>query len=212
MSKYIKLDETVNTLIELCAKLGGQQQAETGVRLAIVYVNDLPTIEVSEDCISREYMLEKAQEWKNMYPDSDTAREALTMLMNEIDNAPSVIPKKRTDKPDFADCEKCSKTYGTLGCCSTVNNKWVYFCLEGMIDYAYTRGYKDAPSVVPSRETGKWVLDPNGMDWNIPAWRCSECGFVANYIGVEANGLGSNPMNWAGSNYCPNCGARMEMV
>lgn len=25
-------------------------------------------IEPSEDCISREYMLEKAQEWKNMYP------------------------------------------------------------------------------------------------------------------------------------------------
>lgn len=99
--------------------------------------------EPSEDCISREYMLEKAQEWKNMYPDSDTAREALTMLMNEIDNAPSVAPKKRTGKPDFADCEKCSKIYGTLGCCSTVSNEWVYSCLEGMTDYAYTRGYKD---------------------------------------------------------------------
>lgn len=65
---------------------------------------------------------------------------------------------------------------------------------------------------VPSAEpkTGKWELDPNGMDWNIPAWRCSECGFVANYIGVEANGLGNNPMNWAGSKFCPNCGARMK--
>ena len=61
-----------------------------------------------------------------------------------------------------------------------------------------------------SRLQGEWVLDPNGMDWNIPAWRCSRCGFVANYIGVEANGLGRNPMHWAGSNYCPNCGARMK--
>ena len=59
-------------------------------------------------------------------------------------------------------------------------------------------------------KTGKWKLDPNGMDWNIPAWRCSECGFVANYIGVEVNGLGDNPMNWAGSNFCPNCGADMR--
>jgi rubredoxin len=59
-------------------------------------------------------------------------------------------------------------------------------------------------------KTGKWKLDPNGMDWNIPAWRCSECGFVANYIGVETNGLGNNPMNWAGSNFCPNCGADMR--
>jgi len=58
-------------------------------------------------------------------------------------------------------------------------------------------------------KTGKWELDPNGMDWNIPAWRCSECGFVANYIGVEANGLGNNPMNWSGSKFCPQCGARI---
>lgn len=58
-------------------------------------------------------------------------------------------------------------------------------------------------------KTGKWKLDPNGMDWNIPAWRCSECGFVANYIGVEANGLGNNPMNWAGSKFCPQCGVRI---
>lgn len=58
-------------------------------------------------------------------------------------------------------------------------------------------------------KTGKWKLDPDGMDWNIPAWRCSECGFVANYIGVEANGFGNNPMNWAGSKFCPHCGARI---
>ena len=57
---------------------------------------------------------------------------------------------------------------------------------------------------------GEWELDPNGMDWNIPAWRCSECGFVANYIGVEVNGLSNSPMNWAGSNFCPNCGAKMD--
>lgn len=60
------------------------------------------------------------------------------------------------------------------------------------------------------RPQGEWVLDPDGMDWNIPAWRCSRCGFVANYIGTEANGFGRNPMNWAGSKYCPNCGAKME--
>ena len=65
-------------------------------------------------------------------------------------------------------------------------------------------------SDLADRPQGEWVLDPDGMDWNIPAWRCSRCGFVANYIGTEANGLGKNPMNWAGSNFCPNCGARMR--
>lgn len=70
-----------------------------------------------------------------------------------------------------------------------------------------TNAIKLLPSAEP--KTGKWELDPNGMDWNIPAWRCSECGFVANYIGVEANGLGNNPMNWAGSKFCPQCGVRI---
>lgn len=64
---------------------------------------------------------------------------------------------------------------------------------------------------VPSAEqkTGKWKLDSDGMDWNIPAWRCSECGFVATHIGVEPNGMGYNPLNWVGSKFCPQCGARI---
>ena len=33
------------------------------------------------------------------------------------------------------DCEHCSKTYGTLGCCDTVSNEWVYSCKEGQREY-----------------------------------------------------------------------------
>jgi hypothetical protein len=33
------------------------------------------------------------------------------------------------------DCEHCSKTYGSLGCCDTVSNKWVYSCKEGQREY-----------------------------------------------------------------------------
>jgi hypothetical protein len=33
------------------------------------------------------------------------------------------------------DCEHCSKIYGTLGCCDTVSNKWVYSCKEGQREY-----------------------------------------------------------------------------
>lgn len=73
-------------------------------------------------------------------------------------------------------------------------------------DDTYDR-IKSLPSAEP--KTGEWVYDPNGMDWNIPAWRCSECGFRANYIGVEANGFGKNPMNWAGSKFCPECGCKI---
>lgn len=81
-------------------------------------------------------------------------------------------------------------------------------CGTMLDDDRYYKRLKDLPSA--DRPQGKWVLDPNGMDWNIPAWRCSRCGFVANYIGTETNGLGRNPMNWAGSKYCPNCGAHMK--
>lgn len=71
--------------------------------------------------------------------------------------------------------------------------------------------YKALEAIPPiDRPQGEWVLDPNGMDWNIPAWRCSRCGFVANYIGVEVNRFGRNPMNWSGSKYCPNCGCQMR--
>jgi len=33
------------------------------------------------------------------------------------------------------DCEHCSRVYGTLGCCTTVSNEWVYSCEEGHREY-----------------------------------------------------------------------------
>lgn len=80
---------------------------------------------------------------------------------------------------------------------------------------AYYSGWVNAINYVIKNELfaepkrGKWILDPDGMDWNISAWRCSECGFVATHIRVEPNGLGGNPLNWAGSKFCPQCGARI---
>ena len=70
---------------------------------------------------------------------------------------------------------------------------------------------RSLPSEQPERKKGKWILDPDGMDWNLPAWRCSLCGCRNDNIGVVAKGegLGQNPLMWAGSKYCPNCGARM---
>lgn len=32
-------------------------------------------------------------------------------------------------------CQKCAKTYGALGCCSTMSNEWVYNCEEGMKEW-----------------------------------------------------------------------------
>ena len=91
MSKYIKLDETVNALIELNAKLGSQRQAKRGVRFAIGYVKDLPTIEVSEDCISREWFISFIDAGHLRNPNEKCYSE--NDVVELIKNAPSVVPK-----------------------------------------------------------------------------------------------------------------------
>jgi hypothetical protein len=61
---------------------------------------------------------------------------------------------------------------------------------------------------------GRWIYDPNGMDWNLPAWKCSECycrndmipTIIQTKDGIERL---KNPMTWAGTKYCPNCGVKM---
>jgi len=52
-----------------------------------------------------------------------------------------------------------------------------------------------------------WKYDPNGMDWNLGAWKCSACGCRNNNIGGDEK---LNPLLFAGSKYCPNCGAVMD--
>ena len=71
------------------------------------------------------------------------------------------------------------------------------------------------PSAEPERKIGQWVYDENGMDWNLPAWVCSECHGRNNMIPTYIRGKDKmikveHPLRWAGSKYCPNCGAKME--
>ena len=55
---------------------------------------------------------------------------------------------------------------------------------------------------------GHWVFDPDGMDWNIPAWRCSVC--TCRNDNIPPNLEKTNPLRWSGSKFCPNCGAKMD--
>lgn len=75
-------------------------------------------------------------------------------------------------------------------------------CIDRLIEKV-----KAIPSVRP---TGKWIWNENGMDWGLGCWCCSECDMRNPYIGSGDNALLSNPHNWAGSKYCPNCGADMR--
>lgn len=72
----------------------------------------------------------------------------------------------------------------------------------------------DNMPTIEERKTGTWEYDENGMDWNIPAWTCSECGEKNDMIPTSIQYKDGprrvvNPHMWAGSKFCPNCGARM---
>lgn len=74
--------------------------------------------------------------------------------------------------------------------------------LKGKQDHTYisTHLIWNAPTVDPIKH-GRWVKIESD-DWtNATEYRCSECGKYR---------LAVNPVdyNW---NYCPNCGARMEV-
>lgn len=58
---------------------------------------------------------------------------------------------------------------------------------------------KEQPTIEPER-TGKWI-DCN----NSEHWKCSECGYRGPYSWDDQHGF----EEWL-SDYCPNCGARME--
>lgn len=61
---------------------------------------------------------------------------------------------------------------------------------------------------------GKWVWNNDAIDWNIGDWVCSECGGRNENIHTGkpdmVEGFGTNPCIWAGSQFCPNCGAKMD--
>ena len=61
---------------------------------------------------------------------------------------------------------------------------------------------------LPVQKHGHWVFDPDGMDWNLPAWKCSEC--HCKNDNIPPNLERTNPLRWSGSKFCPNCGAKMD--
>ena len=72
--------------------------------------------------------------------------------------------------------------------------------------YVYANTLDDFPTIDLVKH-GRWIYDKNGMDFNLGAWLCSECGCKNNNLGMDNR---INPHIFSGSNYCPNCGARMD--
>lgn len=56
-------------------------------------------------------------------------------------------------------------------------------------------------------QKGHWVYDPNAIDWGMGGWVCNLCGNRNNNLPILQQDC--NPYLYAGSQYCPACGAKM---
>lgn len=89
MSKYIDLTLALNKLWRLCEEdIDAEIPEAFDFSRAREALLDLPTIEVSEDCISREYLKSFEYINKGDFNSVETIGEW-------IDNAPSVVPKPK---------------------------------------------------------------------------------------------------------------------
>lgn len=52
-----------------------------------------------------------------------------------------------------------------------------------------------------------WVYDRNAVDWDIGGWVCSMCHTRNDNLPLDER---ISPYSYAGSNFCPNCGAKMR--
>ena len=107
MSKYIKLEDIIRAIAEqLCWEArtgyGDKFTTEDWLEEAEDYVSDLPTIEVEEDCISREWLRnmfglsEKTRKWGGDHSGYNTMM--LYEIQDYIEEAPSVVPKERIEE------------------------------------------------------------------------------------------------------------------
>lgn len=74
--------------------------------------------------------------------------------------------------------------------------------IEGIIKYLEENSLTDVEEV----EHGVWEWNPDGMDWGLGAWECSKCHHRNNMLPISKT---ESPYMFAGSNFCPNCGAKM---
>lgn len=86
---------------------------------------------------------------------------------------------------------------------------WDCNCITGGIQTVMAvddLSYLPTIDAVPVKH-GKWVWNPDGIDWGLGAWECSECACRNNNLAMNSK---MNPLMFSGSNYCPNCGTKMD--
>ena len=108
MGKYYKADDVYEAYYESGFDDITRCDAEE-------YYADLPTIEVSEDCISRKWLEENAKEFGDYYENTVWA-----VPLSILEDAPSVAPsraegewyRQTTDHFDYWECSECGMGVG----------------------------------------------------------------------------------------------------
>lgn len=69
------------------------------------------------------------------------------------------------------------------------------------------RDFANLPSVTPKQRTGKWIYCEDSMADCVDGYRCDKCGFFVpwDYTHKSIDYIKDY-------NYCPNCGAKMEVT
>lgn len=191
MSKYIKLEDAISLFGR-----SGEYHADAIVDMLFF----LPTIEVSEDCISRE--------WVKGICEIMLDEEMLGHMIGYIKDAPSVVPKtqmktQNSNKNSNVIYDGVSEAVRCAMCSNP--NKSDRGC-DGACSYdekLYERIIKaivESVAIIPKSKEGEWVEVDDSVQ---PI--CSKCGMACS--GIHRNADYSVVPTWK---YCPNCGARMK--
>ncbi len=103
--------------------------------------------------------------------------------------------------PDYIDREKLIKSIPSVKDDKTIS---LFGAVADMICIVNSVPKEDVAPVVH----GKWVYNKNATDWGIGGYVCSECQNRNNNL--PCNRVESVRM-FSGANYCPNCGAKMDL-
>lgn len=119
---------------------------------------------------------------ENQYRSAEKDKEALGMAIEALEKEP---------------CEDAVSRKAMLKYQEYLHGK-----MPNEENYKLWEFIKDLPSVTPKQKTGKWIKHDTGHSIY---YDCSLCGCTAPHIEV------ADKILWKLSNYCPDCGAKMEV-